>query len=68
MNTASTLATKRKPKIGEALEFVDQGLQQAPAPDLRDRVKAFYARHPLRTVKRGERGIVESLKADRDRR
>lgn len=68
MNTASTLAAKRKPKIGEAPEFVEQGRRHAPAPDLRDRVNAFYARHPLRTLKRGERGIVESLKADRDRR
>jgi hypothetical protein len=68
MNTVSTPATKRKPKIGEALEFVDQGRQQAPARDLRARVEAFYQRHPLRTLKRGERSIVESLKADRDRR
>jgi hypothetical protein len=68
MNTVSTPATKRKPKVGEALEFVDQGRQQASAPDLRTRVQAFYQRHPLRTLKRGERGIVESLKADRDRR
>jgi hypothetical protein len=25
-------------------------------------------KYPLRTLKRGERGIVEGLKADRDRR
>lgn len=68
MHIVSPLSAKQKPTVGEALEFVDQGRQQAPAPDLRARVKAFYARHPLRTVKRGERGIVESLKADRDRR
>ena len=37
-------------------------------PDLRARLQAFYRRHPLRPLKRGERGIVGSLKADRDRR
>jgi hypothetical protein len=70
MHTASTTAAKRKssPKIGEALLFVDAGHQQAPARDLAKRVQAFYARHPLRTVKAGQRGIVESLKSDRDRR
>jgi hypothetical protein len=70
MHTTSTTAVKRKPsaKIGEALVFVDAGHQHAPAPDLAQRVQAFYERHPLRTVKRGKRGIVESLKSDRDRR
>jgi hypothetical protein len=67
MSIASSPATKRKPTIGEALEFVDQG-RKSPPDDLRTRVQAFYRRHPLRTVRRGERGIVESLKTDRDRR
>jgi hypothetical protein len=70
MHNTSTTAVKHKPsaKISEALVFVDAGHHQAPAPDLAQRVRAFYERHPLRAVKRGQRGIVESLKADRDRR
>ena len=70
MHTTSTTAAKRKPgaKIGEALLFVDAGHQRAPAPDLAKRVQAFYERHPLRTIRPGQRGIVESLKSDRDRR
>lgn len=70
MHTTVTPAVKRKPraKVDEALVFVDAGCQQPPAHDLAERVRAFYERHPLRTVKSGQRGIVETLKSDRDRR
>jgi hypothetical protein len=70
MHTTSRTGAKRKPraKIGESLVFVDAGGQRGPASDLAERVQAFYERHPLRAIKGGQRGIVESLKSDRDRR
>jgi hypothetical protein len=68
MKTVSTKPTKRTPESDDALQFVEHGRRSDAAPNLRERLKAFYLRHPLRALKRGERGIVESLKADRDRR
>jgi hypothetical protein len=68
MKTVSTKPTKRIPESDEALQFVANGRRGDATPNLRERLKAFYLRHPLRTLKRGERSIVESLKADRDRR
>ncbi|MFT7724131.1 MAG: hypothetical protein QM788_15085 [Roseateles sp.] len=32
------------------------------------RLDAFYAKHPRRTLKRGQKTIVEKLREDRDRR
>ena len=58
---------KRRPTAG--LLFIEMGVRASgPAPDAQKRLAAFYAKYPLRTLKRGERGIVEGLKADRDRR
>ena len=69
MHSSSTTAKRKTAaKVTEAMVFVDVGQQRARAPDLAARVQAFYARHPLRTVKTGQRSIVEALKADRDRR
>ena len=60
--------TRIKSKPGEALKFVDLGREHESVPDVRARLQEFYRRHPQRALKPGERGIVESLKADRDRR
>lgn len=70
MHSNLTSAAKRKSaaKIAEAMVFIEASQQRAPVSDLAERVQAFYARHPLRTIKRGQKGIVEALKADRDRR
>ena len=68
MKTVAATPIKKKSEDSDALRFVDHGRERDTAPDLRDRLQAFYRRHPLRTLKRGEHGIVESLKADRDRR
>lgn len=72
MKASSAAATKspapRRVKHTDALAFVDQGRSGTVVPDLRARLDAFYSRHPLRTLKAGQPGIVESLKADRDRR
>jgi len=72
MKTKSAPATRspapRRVKHSDALAFVDQGHTGTVVPDLRARLDAFYLRYPLRTIKAGQRGIVESLKADRDRR
>jgi hypothetical protein len=68
MKTVSAKPTMRPPESDDALQFIEQGRRGEATPNLRERLKAFYLRHPLRTLKRGERGIVESLKTDRDRR
>ncbi len=68
MKAVTATTTKRKSEDSDALQFFDHGRERDTVPDLRARLQAFYRRHPLRTLKRGERGIVESLKADRDRR
>ena len=60
--------TPRRVKHSDALAFVDQGRTGTVVPDLRARLEEFYQRFPRRTLKRDQRGIVESLKADRDRR
>ena len=68
MKTVSTAPTRRSPDGDGSLQFLDHGHERKAAPDLRARLQAFYRRHPLRVLERGERGIVESLKTDRDRR
>ncbi len=68
MKTVSAAPMKRSSQSGDALQFIDHGRERDTVPDLRARLQAFYRRHPLRVIKRGERAIVESLKADRDRR
>ena len=68
MKTVTAKPAKRKPDDVDALQFFDHGRERENAPDLRARLQAFYRRHPLRPLKRGERGIVGSLQADRDRR
>jgi hypothetical protein len=68
MKSATATPIKQKPQDGDVLQFSEQEPQRDAVPDLRGRVQDFYRRHPLRTLKRGERGIVGSLKADRDRR
>lgn len=68
MKSATAIPTKRKPQDGDVLQFFEHERQRDAVPDLRARVQDFYRRHPLRPLKRGERGIVGSLKADRDRR
>lgn len=65
-STQSPLA--RRVKHSDVLAFVDQGRTGTVVPDLRARLDEFYLRYPLRILKAGQRGIVESLKADRDRR
>jgi hypothetical protein len=59
---------KVQPSPARGLEFVEVGGGGGPAPDARARLARFYAKNPLRALRRGERGIVEGLKADRDRR
>ncbi|CAN5344595.1 hypothetical protein BH11PSE9_BH11PSE9_21120 [soil metagenome] len=72
MKTTAAPATRspdpRRADKGEALKFVDQGRAGAIVVDAGERLAAFYQRHPRRVLKAGQRGIVESLKADRDRR
>jgi hypothetical protein len=68
MKTATGKPAKGKPDDVDALQFFDHGRERENAPDLRARLQAFYRLHPLRPLKRDARGIVESLKADRDRR
>ena len=58
----------RRVKHGDALAFVDQGRAGTVVSDLRARLEEFCQRFPRCAIKRGQRGIVESLKADRDRR
>ena len=66
---ASTPKSKVKAHPLDGLQFVEVGGgSRGPAPDAKRRLAAFYAKYPLRTLNRGERGIVEGLKADRDRR
>lgn len=66
---ASNPKSKVKVRPHDGLQFVEAGGgSSGPAPDATRRLAAFYAKYPLRTVRRGERGIVEGLKADRDRR
>ena len=66
---ASTPRSKAKVRPLDGLHFVEVGDGvRGPGNDAKKRLAAFYAKYPLRTLKRGERGIVEGLKADRDRR
>jgi hypothetical protein len=66
---ASPPKSKVKMRPRDGLQFVEvEGGGSGPAPQAKRRLAAFYAKYPLRTLKRGERGIVEGLKADRDRR
>lgn len=72
MKTSAAPATRsafpRRAKHGEALVFAEQVQTGSVVADLRARLEEFYQRYPRRPFKRGQRGIVESLKADRDRR
>ena len=69
MKAVTATTTKRKSEDSDTLWFFDHGRERDTVPDLRARLQAFYRRHPLRALKkRGERGIVESLKVDRGRR
>ena len=65
---ATRSAGPRHAKHTDALGFAEQVRTGAAVADLRARLEAFYQRYPRRPFKRGQRGIVESLKADRDRR
>lgn len=60
--------TRLKPKPVEGLEFVEVGGGGGPVSDIDKRLEAFYAKYPLRRLRKGEKGIVESLRGDRDRR
>lgn len=67
----STPGSKVKVRPLDGLRFVEAvggGSGRGPAPEARRRLAAYCAKYLLRTLKRGERGIVEGLKADRDRR
>ncbi len=65
---ANRSASPRRTKDGDALAFAEQVRTGTVASDLRARLEKFYQRYPRRPFKSGQRGIVESLKADRDRR
>jgi hypothetical protein len=66
----STPRAKSKVKFrpADGLHFMEVGGGGGPASDARDRLAAFYAKYPRRSLKRGERGVVAGLKSDRDRR
>ena len=72
MKTAIKPATRssgaRRAKHADSLAFVDQGRAGTVVGDQRERLEAFYQRYPRRPLKPGQRGIVASLKSDRDRR
>lgn len=66
--STSRAKSKMKSRPADGLNFIEVGGGGRPAPDARERLAAFYAKYPLRSLKRGEHGIVAGLKSDRDRR
>ena len=67
--TSTPRSKVKRRSLGGQLQFIEgSGGVAGPAPEAKRRLAAFYAKYPLRTLKRGERGIVDGLKADRDRR
>ena len=67
--TPDSSAKRRiKPKPVDGLAFVELRDETAPITDSDQRLAAFYAKYPLRRLRRTEKGIVESLREDRDRR
>lgn len=57
-----------KPRTVEGLGFIEIGGRRGVVSDIDKKLEAFYAKHPLRRLRKGEKGIVESLRDDRDRR
>lgn len=60
--------TKVKPKPVDGPTIYEVGGPGRPAPDAAKRLAEFRRKYPPRSLKPGECSIVESLKADRDRR
>ena len=54
----------------DGMTFVEvkSGVAPLSGDELRAKLDAFYARHPLRALRKGQKGIVEQLREDRDRR
>ena len=53
---------------GIAFVEVQPGAESLSGEELRAKLDAFYAKHPLRTLRKSQKGIVEHLREDRDRR
>lgn len=72
---SATLAKASKPKPIGLKEVEGIGFYEVPnssprlSPEaIKAKLDAFYAKHPRRTLKKGQQTIVEQLRADRDRR
>lgn len=64
-------AAKRKPlklKPVDGLTFIDSGVGGAPHPDAMKKLQAFWDKYPRRTLRKGEKGVVELVREARDSR
>ncbi|MCE4538085.1 hypothetical protein LXT12_12570 [Pelomonas sp. P7] len=75
MKSVLLAKSRAKPKpIGlkkvEGIGFyeVPSSAPRLTSEEIRARLDAFYAKHPRRTLKKGQKSIVEQLREDRDRR
>lgn len=59
-------ALKLKPVDG--LTFIDSGVGGAPHPDAMKKLHAFWEKHPHRTLRKGEKGVVELVREARESR
>lgn len=72
---SATLAKASKPKPISLKEVEGIGFYEVPnsAPrlspeEIRTKLDAFYAKHPRRALKKGQKSIAEQVREDRDRR